>query len=115
MFALTVGDAQAMATVPDVCLTPAVPSPIPVPYPNMAISANANPGTIVDNVLIVAMPALNLGSEILLSFGDEGGSAGGGVVSHLITGPTKYEMGRHKVMIGGKQGGRLSGFTNQNN
>src|SRR3546814_14583675 len=77
-----------------VCLTPAVPSPIPVPYPNMAISANANPGTIVDNVLIVAMPALNLGSEILLSFGDEGGSAGGGVVSHMIMGQTKFEIGR---------------------
>ena len=29
--------------MPDVCLTPAAPSPIPVPYPNLAMHAMAVP------------------------------------------------------------------------
>ena len=28
---------------PDVCLTPAVPSPIPIPYPNIAMGPTASP------------------------------------------------------------------------
>lgn len=115
MFALTIGGAQAVATVPDTCLTPAVPSPIPVPYPNLASTSMADPGSIVENVLIAAMPALNLGSSILLSNGDQGGTAGGGVVSHKIMGEAKFTMGSTKVMIGGKPGVRLSCMTTQNN
>ncbi|MFT0547395.1 DUF4150 domain-containing protein [Allopusillimonas ginsengisoli] len=115
MFALTIAGAQAVATVPDVCLTPAVPSPIPIPYPNLASTSMADPGSIVDNVLIVAMPALNLSSKILMSNGDQGGTAGGGVVSHRIMGETRFTMGSTKVMIGGKPGVRLSCMTTHNN
>lgn len=115
MFALTTGGAQAVATVPDVCLTPAVPSPIPVPYPNLASTSMADPGSIVEKVLISAMPALNLSSTILLSNGDQGGTAGGGVASHRIMGETRFIVGSMKVMIGGKPGVRLSCMTTQNN
>jgi hypothetical protein len=115
MFALTMGGAQAVATVPDTCLTPAAPSPIPVPYPNLASTSMADPGSIVENVLIVAMPALNLGSSILLSNGDEAGTAGGGVASHHIMGETRFTIGSMKVMIGGKPGVSLSCMTTQNN
>lgn len=115
MFALSTAGAQAVATVPDVCLTPAVPSPIPVPYPNIAASTMADPGGIVENVLLVAMPALNQATKILLSNGDQAGTAGGGVASHKIMGEAAFTMGSTKVMIGGKPGVRLSCMTTQNN
>jgi len=115
MFALTSGGAQAFANVPDFCLTPAAPSPISLPYPNMASTAMADPGSIVEKVLIVAMSALNLASKILLSNGDEPGTAGGGVATHRIMGETRFTVGSTKVMIGGKPGVRLSCMTTQNN
>lgn len=115
MFALTTGGAQAVATVPDVCLTPSVPSPIPVPYPNLASTSMADPASIVENVLIAAMPALNLSSTLLLSNGDEAGTAGGGAASHRIMGETRFVVGSTKVMIGGKPGVRLSCMTTHNN
>lgn len=115
MFALNTGGAQAVATVPDVCLTPAAPSPVPVPYPNLASTSMADPGSIVENVLICAMPALNLSSKIMLSNGDEGGTAGGGAATHKIMGEARFTMGSAKVMIGGKPGVRLTAMTTQNN
>ncbi len=114
MFALTIGGAQAIANVPDVCLTPAAPAPIPTPYPNMATTAMADPGSIVENVLICAMPALNLSSTILLSNGDEPGTAGGGMATHQIMGEVRFTIGSMKVMIGGKPGVRLSCLTTHN-
>ena len=115
MFALTTGGAQAVATAPDFCMTPAAPSPVLLPYPNMASTGMADPGSIVEKVLIRAMPALNLSSKLLLSNGDEGGTAGGGAATHRIKGETRFTMGSVKVMIGGKPGVRLSCMTTQNN
>lgn len=116
MFALTTKGAQIMATIPDVCLTPAPPSPspVPIPYPNIGSSQMANPATIVEGVLIVALPALNKNSSILVSSGDEAGSAGGGVASHMIKGEIKFVKGSMKVMIGGKPAVRLSDLTTHN-
>ncbi|NYT85136.1 DUF4150 domain-containing protein [Pollutimonas harenae] len=114
MFALTIAGAQAVATIPDTCLTPAAPSPVPIPYPNMATTAAADPGGIVEKVLISAAPALNQMTKILLSNGDQGGTAGGGVVSHMIMGEVAFVNGSMKVMIGGKPGVRLSCMTMHN-
>jgi len=36
---------MAMATVPDVCKTPSAGGPIPVPYPNVAMSSDLVGGT----------------------------------------------------------------------
>ncbi len=58
---------------PDVCLTPAAPSPIPVPYPNMAMNVQA--ASFSPTVKVTFMPALNMGSKIPMSTGDEGGTA----------------------------------------
>ena len=115
MFALNNGGAQLVANVPDTCLTPAAPSPVPVPYPNMASTNMADPGGIVEKVLLVAMPALNQSTKILMSNGDQAGTAGGGVASHKIMGEAAFTMGSSKVMIGGKPGVRLSCMTTQNN
>lgn len=46
---------------PDVCITPAAPSPVPVPYPNLGQFASAN-GT-VDKVLVENMEVVAEGSR----------------------------------------------------
>jgi hypothetical protein len=114
MFMLNIGGAVCMATVPDVCLTPAAPSPVPVPYPNIATTDMADPGSIVENVLVVGMPAMNQASTILLSNGDQGGTAGGGVACAEIMGETAFVTGSPTVMVGGPPGVRLTCLTTQN-
>ncbi len=59
--------------MPDVCLTPAAPSPIPVPYPNFAMNMQASPFCTL--VRLTGMNALNLGSKIPMTMGDEAGTA----------------------------------------
>lgn len=59
--------------MPDVCLTPAVPAPIPVPYPNLGMNAMAAPFSV--KVLLSMQNALNLGSKIPITSGDEAGTA----------------------------------------
>ncbi|CAM3697014.1 DUF4150 domain-containing protein [Bordetella tumulicola] len=114
MFMLNIGGAMTSATVPDVCWTPAAPSPIPMPYPNFAMSDMADPASIVENVLVVAMPALNMGSMLLLSQGDEAGTAGGGVACAEIMGMAEFVDGSPNVMVGGMPGVSLTGMTTQN-
>lgn len=58
---------------PDVCLTPAGPAVVPIPYPNFAMNAQATPFSPVVKVTMVS--ALNLGSKIPMTSGDEAGSA----------------------------------------
>jgi carboxyl-terminal processing protease len=77
---------------PDVCLTPAVPAPIPVPYPNLGLNAMAAPFS--PNVLITGMPALNLMSMIPMTSGDEGG-----VAHPMIKGPARFTMGNPIVKV----------------
>ncbi|ANN68537.1 DUF4150 domain-containing protein [Bordetella bronchialis] len=114
MFMLNTAGAMCTATVPDVCLTPAAPSPIPVPYPNIATTDMANPGTIVENVLVCGMPALNQSSVVMLSNGDQGGTAGGGVACGQIMGEAAFVTGSPTVMVGGPPGVRLTCMTTQN-
>ena len=59
---------------PDVCLTPAGPVIVPVPYPNIALGSTAIPNQLI--VMIVAMPAHNLGTITPLTNGDQAGVAG---------------------------------------
>lgn len=59
--------------MPDICLTPAAPSPVPVPYPNFALNMQASPFCTL--VRLTGMAGLNLGSKIPMTTGDEGGTA----------------------------------------
>ncbi len=95
---------------PDVCITPAA-SGAPLPYPNIAMTATTAPAAY--NVLIDCMPAVNLLSKGLVSFGDEAGTAGG-VVSHLIDGQTEYVVGCETILVGGAPAQRLTSVTGQN-
>ena len=77
-------DGKAMATIPDVCITPfpSPPGPLPLPYPNIAESKKLNLGSILTKI-DGANVAL-LGSEISQTAGDETGSIGG-----VVSGQTK--------------------------
>jgi carboxyl-terminal processing protease len=78
---------------PDVCLTPAPPAPpIPVPYPNMALNAQAVPFAIT--VKVSGVNALNMGSMVPLTTGDEGG-----VAHATIKGPGRYTIGNMVVHV----------------
>jgi len=58
---------------PDVCLTPAGPAVAPIPYPNMAMNAQAAPFCVIVKVSMIN--ALNLASAIPMTMGDEPGVA----------------------------------------
>jgi carboxyl-terminal processing protease len=79
---------------PDVCLTPSVPSPVPIPYPNMAMHAMASPfcATILNSM----MPALNMGSIIPMTTGDEPG-----VAHPFFKQMGMFTMGSPKVILQG--------------
>jgi hypothetical protein len=64
------------ATIPDVCLTPSPGGPIPLPYPNVALSLDVSGGTTSVTADGGNMCAIN-GSEFSRSTGDEPGTAGG--------------------------------------
>jgi len=95
---------------PDVCLTPAV-VPVPVPYPDIAMTATTAPAAY--NVLVDCMPVINQLSTGLLSFGDEAGTLGG-VASHLIDGQTEYIVGCATILVDGIPAQRLTSVTGQN-
>src|SRR4051812_609808 len=73
---------------PDVCLTPSPGGPAPVPYPNIAFSKDLM--LCATTVSVDGQPLAVSDSIFATSTGDEGGTAGGGVVSHVIKGKAKF-------------------------
>ncbi|MDR0827005.1 MAG: DUF4150 domain-containing protein [Desulfovibrio sp.] len=110
MFMLSMGAGMDMA-FPDVCLTPAGPATVPVPYPNTAMSAATLPMAV--NVLAECTPALNMMSKGLVSLGDQPGVLLG-AVSHIMSGQTSYNVGCFTIMVGGAPAQRLTSVTGQN-
>jgi hypothetical protein len=110
MFANTQMMGMDMA-FPDVCLTPAVPSPIPIPYPNIAMAPTAIPSQMT--VLIMAMPAHNLGTITPMTQGDDPG-VGLGVASGMVMGPSRHLTGSFTVLFGGMPATRLTSMSLQN-
>ena len=77
---------------PDVCKTPAAPSPIPLPYPNIAMCSNA--ADTASTVKADGNPIMIKTSKYAMSSGDEAGSLMG-VVSNKIKGsanPQSFSM-----------------------
>ncbi len=93
---------------PDVCLTPAFPSPIPIPYPNMGMHAMAAP--FCPTILLGMMPALNMGSIIPLTMGDEPG-----VANPMFMQMGMFTMGSPTVLLGGMPAITLTSTTTGNN
>jgi hypothetical protein len=66
----------SIATIPDVCKTPSPGGPVPIPYPNIAMSSDLMKGTTTVKADGGNMCA-KYGSEFFKSTGDEPGVAGG--------------------------------------
>jgi carboxyl-terminal processing protease len=93
---------------PDVCNTPAGPVTVPIPYPNIGTNAMAAPFS--PNVLVTMMPALNMGSVIPMTSGDEAG-----VAHPMIKGPARFTMGNPIVKVNFLPGINLTCPTTGNN
>jgi len=96
---------------PDVCLTPAGPVVVPIPYPNIAMGGTAIPSQMI--VLIEAMPAHNMGTVTPLTNGDNAG-VGTGVASGLVMGPSRHLTAAFTVLFGGMPATRLTSMSLQN-
>jgi hypothetical protein len=79
---------------PDVCMTPAVPSPVPIPYPNIGMNAMAMP--FVPNILVSMAPAQNMTAKPLMTNGDNAG-----VAHPLCMQPGGTLMGNPRILMGG--------------
>ncbi len=110
MFMLTMGAGMDLG-FPDACITPLAAAQVPLPYPNMAVSAPTMPAAF--NVLVDCMPVINTMSKGLISAGDQTG-VDGGVVSHMFGGQTSYMVGCFTILVDGAPAQRLTSVTGQN-
>jgi len=97
---------------PDVCKTPSPGGPIPIPYPNIARSADTAKGS--KSVKMDGNPIMLDGSNFSTSTGDEAGTAGGGVVSSKIKGKAEFINFSFDVKVDGKNVCRLGDMMVQN-
>lgn len=87
---------------PDVCLSPPPPpaGPIPIPYPNRASASDLADGS--TTVSIEGNPtALKDKSYVKTTSGDEGGTQGGGVITHKTKGKAYFKFWSFDVKIEG--------------
>lgn len=99
---------EGMATgFPDTCNTPTPAGPVPVPYPNIAEFAMADPETAAEKVFAMNMPVMMKGSKVLITQGDEAGTAGG-IVSGVFAGEGAFEIGSFTVSVEGKPAAYLT-------
>ena len=85
---------------PDVCKTPSPGGPIPIPYPNIAMSSDTDKGT--KKVKCDGNPVCVKDSNFKTSTGDEAGTAGGGVVSSKTKGKAEFVNFSFDVKFEGK-------------
>lgn len=85
---------------PDVCKTPTPAGPIPIPYPNIAMSSDAD--KTAKKVKCDGEAVCVKDSNFKMSSGDEAGSAGGGVASSKIKGKAEFVNFSFDVKIEGK-------------
>lgn len=97
---------------PDVCKTPTPGGPVPIPYPNIARSADTANGS--TSVKMDGNPIMLKDSNFSTSTGDEAGSAGGGVVSNTTKGKAEYVNYSFDVKVDGKNVPRLGDMMLQN-
>lgn len=96
---------------PDVCKTPSPAGPIPIPYPNVAMSSDTADGS--STVKMDGQPIMLKGSNYAMSSGDEAGSAMG-VVSNKIKGKAYPKLHSFDVKVDGDNVFRLTDIMLQN-
>jgi carboxyl-terminal processing protease len=109
MFPASVRGPGQNICAPDVCLTP--PVPVPVPYVNVGLHAVAVMHSVT--VMFGGMFALNLGSTLAVTMGDEPGVVGG-VISGTIKGTGYFITGSPIVMIDGLPAIRVTSVATGN-
>ncbi len=85
---------------PDVCKTPSPAGPIPIPYPNIAMSSDTDKGT--KKVKCDGESTCVKDSNFKMSTGDEAGSAGG-VASSKTKGKAEFVNFSFDVKFEGKE------------
>src|SRR2546425_7059055 len=96
---------------PDVCKTPTPAGPIPIPYPNIAMSSDTSQGS--STVKVDGNPIMLKDSSFAMSTGDEAGSAMG-VMSNKIKGKACPMSFSFDVKVDGKNVFRLTDMMCQN-
>jgi hypothetical protein len=96
---------------PDVCLTPAGPAVVPIPYPNIAMGPMGVPAAYA--VLFGGAPAHNLATMVPMTNGDNAGVAMG-VASGTVMGPSRHLTAAFTVLVGGMPATRLTSMSLQN-
>ncbi len=97
---------------PDVCMTPMGPTPVPVPYPNLAIGPVGVPP--IAKILWSCTPSHNMSTQMVTSMGDNPGVATG-VASGTVMGPTRHLTGAFTVLLCGLPATRMTSVGMQNN
>jgi hypothetical protein len=92
--------AQFIAMAPDVCKTPSPGGPVPIPYPNIAMSSDLAEGS--KRVSVDGNPAALESSNLSTSSGDEAGTAGGGIMSSKTKGKLTWLLYSMDVKFEGK-------------
>jgi hypothetical protein len=96
---------------PDVCNTPSPMGPIPIPYPNIAMSSDTSQGS--TDVKMDKNPVMLKGSAFAQSTGDEAGAAGG-LMSGMIKGKAEFQLYSFDVKVEGKNVCRMADMMRQN-
>ncbi len=96
---------------PDVCKTPTPGGPVPIPYPNIAMSSDTAKGS--KSVKMDGNPIMLKGSNFKTSTGDEPGSLKG-IVSSKIKGKAEFVNYSFDVKVEGKNVPRLADMMIQN-
>jgi hypothetical protein len=96
---------------PDVCLTPAGPAVVPIPYPNIALGPMGVPAAY--NILFMCAPAHNLATTVVMTNGDNAGIATG-VASGSVMGPSRHLTAAFTVLVDGMPATRLTSMSLQN-
>ena len=99
------GSGGIATALPDVCKTPAAPSPLPIPYPNIARSSDTSKGS--KKTKCDGKPIMLKGSKFSRSMGDEAGTLKG-IVSNTNMGAASFAMYSFDVKVEGKNVPRLA-------
>ncbi len=111
---MTVSHKGSMGTsiaFPDVCKTPSPAGPIPIPYPNVAMSSDTTSGS--KTVKMDGNEIMLKGANMKMSTGDEAGVAMG-VMSNKIKGKAEFLNYSFDVKVDGQNVCRLADPTQQN-
>jgi hypothetical protein len=113
MFIASVASGHTALAPVDVCKTPTPPvGPIPIPYPNIAMSAIMGPGYST-KTMATFTPIWTKKGKTAITNGDQPGVAGG-IMSSMIMGPCSLLMASFDVMIEGAGAGRTLDMSDGN-